>query len=477
MDQARSTLQHRLSVLRILLPVGFAVIAILYQLLLAQWVLDLFGEEAHFGVEIIFYATVGPLLAFWVLTQIGRWLEEKEHFEHQARMSERRLASITEASVDAILSLDTSGRIASWNNGAELLFGFSKEEILGRPLSDLFGSEKGAAIELQWLLETVQRAGYLRGHEVSCMDARDREIIVELTATDLKDPEGSSVGTSVILRDITSRKQREEEIRQLNLTLNQQVEERTQQLAEKVEALAHANSELQKVDQMRAEFVSLVSHQLRAPLTNMRGAVERMQNGCGVINTTCSRMFTILDEQVLRLDRLVEGVLNISRLEGGELVVQKEPTSVLPVVKQIVEQTRARSGERPIHLPLKPGLPLVYTDRQHLSEILTNLLDNADKYSPPGSEVSIDVRANETEVVLSVHDAGPGLSENDLSRVFEKYYRADGSDSQTAYGYGLGLYVCRSLVETLGGRIWAENHPDGGAVFSFSLPVWRGENG
>lgn len=188
-------------------------------------------------------------------------------------------------------------------------------------------------------------------------------------------------------------------------------------------------------------------------------------------------MFTILDEQVLRLDRLVEGVLNISRLEGGELVVQKEPTSVLPVVKQIVEQTRARSGERPIHLPLKPGLPLVYTDRQHLSEILTNLLDNADKYSPPGSEVSIDVRANETEVVLSVHDAGPGLSENDLSRVFEKYYRADGSDSQTAYGYGLGLYVCRSLVETLGGRIWAENHPDGGAVFSFSLPVWRGENG
>ena len=104
-------------------------------------------------------------------------------------------------------------------------------------------------------------------------------------------------------------------------------------------------------------------------------------------------------------------------------------------------------------------------------EILVNLLDNADKYSPRGKEVVIDIRADQTEVVLSVRDFGSGLSPSDLERVFEKFHRADSSDSQPVYGYGLGLYICRRLAEAQGGRIWAENHPNGGAVFSFALPV------
>ena len=105
---------------------------------------------------------------------------------------------------------------------------------------------------------------------------------------------------------------------------------------------------------------------------------------------------------------------------------------------------------------------------------MVNLLDNADKYSPLGEEVSLEVRAEQTEVTISVRDYGPGLPPEDIERVFDKFYRTDSSDSQVAYGYGLGLYVCRRLVEAQGGRIWAENHPDGGAVFSFSLPVWQG---
>jgi K+-sensing histidine kinase KdpD len=106
-----------------------------------------------------------------------------------------------------------------------------------------------------------------------------------------------------------------------------------------------------------------------------------------------------------------------------------------------------------------------------VAEVLANLLDNADKYSPPQKEVIIEVRADQTEVTLSVRDFGPGLSPTDLERVFDKFQRTDGSDSQAVYGYGLGLYICRRLVEAQGGRIWAENHPNGGAVFSFALPV------
>jgi K+-sensing histidine kinase KdpD len=132
---------------------------------------------------------------------------------------------------------------------------------------------------------------------------------------------------------------------------------------------------------------------------------------------------------------------------------------------------RARTEGRVIKIPEIPGLPLVYADRDRIAEVLVNLLDNADKYSPPGEDITIEVRADEVELVVSVRDHGNGLPQNDLERVFEKFYRTDSSDSQVAYGYGLGLYVCRLLVEAQGGRIWAENNPQGGTTFSFAMPV------
>jgi K+-sensing histidine kinase KdpD len=284
------------------------------------------------------------------------------------------------------------------------------------------------------------------------------------------------VGLSVILRNITERKRREEEIRRLNTSLNEQVAERTRELAEKVDELAQANAALQKLDQTRSEFISLVSHQIRAPLTNVQGAVERMRTDCCAINPTCVRMFSIVEQQTMRLDRLVRDVLNAARIETGDLVLHPEPISVLPVVQQAVEQMHARALDRPFHVPSKHGLPLVFADRDRVAEVLANLLDNADKYSPPGAAISLDVCADDTEVTISVQDAGPGLPSEDLERVFDKFYRIDSSDAQSAYGYGLGLYVCRCLVEAQGGRIWAENQLQGGAVFLFTLPAWRGDD-
>jgi signal transduction histidine kinase len=203
----------------------------------------------------------------------------------------------------------------------------------------------------------------------------------------------------------------------------------------------------------------------------MHGAVEHIETNCNTKNLTCVRMLLIMNQQVNGLDRLVRDVLNTTRIESGELVLHPEPISALPVVQQVVEQMRARAIKRPLKLPTKPGLPLVSADRDRVAEVLANLLDNADKYSPPGREVVVDARADQTEVTLSVRDSGPGLPVDDLERVFDKFYRADNGDAQTAYGYGLGLYICRRLVEAHGGRIWAENHPHGGAVFSFTLPV------
>lgn len=473
MNRSHPTLRQRVAILRWALPIIFVLMAVAYQLGVARWVHDHYTEFLHYGIEILFYGTAGPLLAFWVLTLVGRWLDEKEHAEKLVRVTERRLVAITTASADAILSLDKTGHIESWNRGAELLFGFTADQIRGKPLSDLLGGSEAVKVEFNWMAEVVQNAGFIRGYETTVRDAAGVEIDVELTATLLTDETGNSIGMSVILRDITSRKRRDEEISRLNLSLNEQVAERTRQLAEKVEALARANADLQKIDQMRSEFVSLVTHQIRAPLTNLRGAAERMQNDCGAMTWTCSRMFNVLEQQITRLDRLVQDVLNADRLEAGELVLQTEPVSILPLVEQVVEQLRSRTNNRRFLLPNKPGLPLVWADRDRLSEVLANLLDNADKYSQPGREIIVDVRADETDVTVSVRDHGPGVPEGDLERVFDKFYRTDNSDSQVAYGYGLGLYICRMLVEAHRGHIWVENAPEGGAIFSFTLPLAR----
>jgi signal transduction histidine kinase len=287
----------------------------------------------------------------------------------------------------------------------------------------------------------------------------------------LTDELGKPFGISVILRDIGDRKRREQEIQRLNASLNLEVAARTGELAAKVNELAHANAELEKLDRMRSEFVSLVSHQLRAPLTNMLGALSRIELSCDSRNVTCLRMMPIVGQQVGRLDRLVRDILNTARIEAGELDLQAEPFSLLPAMRQVVQQVQAGASDRSFQLPTKPGLPMAFADRDRVLEVLANLLDNAVKYSAPGKPVALDVRADDKEIVVSVRDWGPGLPPDDLQRVFHKFYRSDGGDAQAAYGYGLGLYVCQRLVAAMGGRVWAENASDGGAVLSFSLPV------
>jgi len=442
-------------------------------LVIARWIHDRFQVHLHYAAEILFYSAIGPLLALWFLALIGNWLDEREQVERKAQAMESRLASITNISADAILSLDAQGRIVSWNPGAAELFSFLETEVQGEPFSALMGGGKAAEAEYGWIDEMVRREDYLRGHETVCCDARGRAVHVELTATPLEDEQGTPSGTFLVLRDITQGKQREEEFRRLNESLNEQVAKRTRELAEKIEELARANTDLHKLDRMRMEFVSLVSHQLRAPLTNMSGAVEHMRASCEMQTPAYVRMLDILDQQIARLDRLVGGVLSTARIETGEMTFHPEPVSMAPLIRQVADQFRVRQIGRTIHLADKPGLPLAFADRDRVAEVMTNLLDNADKYSPSGKEIFVDLRADQTEVTVSVRDSGPGLPPEDIERVFEKFYRIDSSDAQTAYGYGLGLYVCRKLVEAQRGRIWAENYPEGGAVFAFSLPVWQ----
>ncbi len=166
MNHANHTLRQRVALLRWALPAVLIVVTILYEYGAARSLQD----NAHDPVdlEIFLYGVLSPLLAFWVLTVIGRWLDKTERAEKQARASDRRLAAIMSASADAILGLDAAGCIEAWNRGAELLFGYEADQMRGQPFFSLLGRGEAAEVEFRWLSQSVAQTGCVRGHETRC---------------------------------------------------------------------------------------------------------------------------------------------------------------------------------------------------------------------------------------------------------------------------------------------------------------------
>ncbi len=270
---------------------------------------------------------------------------------------------------------------------------------------------------------------------------------------------------------IEQKEQAEAEVYRLNAGLQQRVDERTRELREKADALTAANARLQELDRLKSEFVSLVSHELRAPLTNVRGAIELMEGGCPALNLTCTRMFKVVSTQIGRLGRMVDEVLNVSRIETGGLTLTPAAVDVVRVADRVVDEFAARHARRKFRRPRGSEHPQLWADADRLHEVIANLVDNAVKYSPEDGEVAVTIEAQDKEGIVSVSDCGPGIPPEEQSRIFEKFHRLDSSDAKETYGYGLGLYLCRRLVEAMNGRIWVESEPGHGATFKFALPL------
>lgn len=274
---------------------------------------------------------------------------------------------------------------------------------------------------------------------------------------------------------LRQQEQAEEQIRRLNRELEERVAQRThelqdalQELRDRADELERANQELTELDQLKSEFVSMVSHELRAPLTNMAGSVELLIND-GDFDPRQRLLLEIIGEQTQRLTRLVQGILNVSRIASRQLQVRQEELDLDRLTRRMAQNLHSTTG-RVIEVNL-PAAPLVaWADADRVEEVLTNLLDNALKYSPPDAAVGISGRLTGDEVVIGVSDAGVGIPADQLERIFEKFHRVERGDNRETYGHGLGLYIARGLVEALNGRIWAESAPGQGATFYFTLP-------
>ena len=272
---------------------------------------------------------------------------------------------------------------------------------------------------------------------------------------------------NAFVRDITERKVMEQEITHYTTTLET------------------ANRELQQLDRMKDEFISTVSHELRTPLTSIKGAAELLLIYDEEDRESQLEFLRIINNESDRLTRLINDVLDLSRLESRQMPWLWEEVELADVVNQAVAGTRALSMQKcqSIYVELGSGLPHLWNDRDRLVQVVTNLLSNSIKFTPQGGEVWVSAKkiADEESAALGemvevcVSDTGIGIRRAEYEDIFQKFKQGGYTLSDKPKGTGLGLPICKQIVEYFGGKIWVESTPDKGSSFFFTVPVSAGE--
>jgi PAS domain S-box-containing protein len=387
----------------------------------------------------------------------------------------RRYAAVVNASTDLSFISEADGRLRLANPALRRAVG---AQLAGEPASlmDFLSPDVPA--------DRLLRQSLVEGWEgeVSFRRRDGASFPVSLSLIPVHDerrPEPILVGTA---HDLTSVKEREIDLRAalsqlasaqrdleaLNRGLELKVEARTRELADTVANLEQVNQDLQALDRLKSEFVTLVSHELRAPLTNIRGGVELILAGYPEERTAVRETLSLVMAETDRLARFIEAILDLSALEAGKFPIRLETLDVDEVARMACARFPEFAEGRLLYR-VPGGLPRVVADERALTSVLFHLLDNARKYAPLG-DIRVDAVADEEKVYVSVSDTGPGIPPQERERVFEIFHRLDSSDAREVYGHGLGLHLARRLLVAMDGNIWADEAPGGGARLTFWLP-------
>jgi signal transduction histidine kinase len=228
--------------------------------------------------------------------------------------------------------------------------------------------------------------------------------------------------------------------------------------------------ELRKSNQSKDEFLGVISHELRTPVTTIYGGLRLLEGRFEQITADDALdLISSMAEEGGRLVRLIENLLAFARLELGR-PIDTQPVAVAPLARHVIEAfSRQRPGRR-VEAEIPDDLPPLVLEPTYFEQVLQNLISNADKYSPPEETILVRAREADGELSIVVEDHGPGVAAEEIDQIFEGFYRSDRTAGK-ATGHGLGLTVCKRLVETQGGRIWARNRADGGLEVGFAFPT------
>ncbi|HVL80771.1 MAG TPA: ATP-binding protein [Actinomycetota bacterium] len=333
---------------------------------------------------------------------------------------------------DAVVVLGPGPRIEYLNRAAEGLLSTSAEKALGRPSGEVFVLRDSSGRRLDECLPLGRRSPISRGIPEGDYElARSGGYLpVSLLAAYQKAPDGTVERVVLTMRSARARR---------------------------------------GMDLRTVELISTVSHEIRSPLTSVKGFTQTLLKRWDLFDDTAKReMLAAVNEDADRVKRLIDELLDVSRLESGRLKLNLQAVDVPALVTKVTERMRDRSGEHSLETEGDPDVPSVQADPDKVEQVVTNLVENALKYTD-GGRVTVRTRASSNGVSVSVSDEGEGIPAVHLSRLFRKFYRRDRAGSPT--GTGLGLYISRRLIESHGGELVATSEPGAGSTFTFTLPV------
>ena len=333
----------------------------------------------------------------------------------------RRLTAALNSGTDAVLAVNAEGRITFANQAAQRLFSRTLAELLGNPFVWVMPDEA---------LVGALRASREEGQRETRIVERPNRQFLQVTTTPIIG--GGEWSALVVSHDLT---------------------------------------DVKRLEQVRRDFVANVSHELRTPLASVKSVIETLQGGALDDRDTAQEFLARADAEVDRLVLMVEELLELSRIESGEVPLAQEPVEIAAVIAQAAERLRPQAERQGIALSVKlsPDLPSVTGDADRLERAAVNLIHNAIKFTPSGGSIHVSAAARDGAVEVAVSDSGAGIAPEDLPRVFERFYKAD--RSRGSRGSGLGLAVVKHTVEAHGGTIRAESALGGGSTFRFSIPL------
>ncbi len=366
-----------------------------------------------------------------------------------------KLAAIVESSDDAIMGADRRGVFTSWNSGAEQIFGYTADEVLGKPLS-LIAPPTQTGEPSKLLHRVLSGEGVV--HHETVRQRKDGQLIdVSLTVSPMRDGEGNVVGASAIARDITERKRAEAERERLLVLEREQ------------------NERLRELDRLKDEFVALVSHELRTPLTSIRGYLELVLDGeAGDVSDEQRQFLAVVERNADRLLALVGDLLFLAQIEAGKLTLEVGAVDLGAIASESVDAARPQADDKDITLSLAVGpVPLLAGDGARIGQLVDNLVSNAIKFTPEGGRVDVRARARNGTAVIEVRDSGIGIPAEEQERLFERFFRSSNAAERQIPGTGLGLAISKAIVEAHGGAIAVKSEVDVGTTFKVSLPIHR----
>jgi len=387
-------------------------------------------------------AVAGSVLIFRDVSERRR-LEVNE----AKRLAEARfLASIVESSEDAIVSKSLDGTIQTWNVAAERLFGYTAAEAIGRHISLVIPADR--ATEEDAIIARIRSGERVEHFETVRMRMDGQPVHVSLTISPIRDEAGHVVGASKIARNIMDRKQAEQRIYGLL-------------------------GELKAADRRKDEFLAMLAHELRGPLAPVRNALEALKLSVG-FDEGVRQAYAMMDRQLAHLVRLVEDLIDVSRITRGTIALRKAPVELASILHHSVEASRplAKASRHQVDVTL-PSEPIhVQADATRLAQVFSNILNNACKYTEPGGRIGLTAERANGDAVVTITDSGAGIPPDKLDEIFELFTQVDRTLERSQGGLGLGLALAKRLVEMHQGSIQAfSNGPGTGSRFVVRLPV------